>query len=113
MGKRAKNRDDLLPGTLDMLILKTLSIGVMHGYGIAQHIRQVSDEILQVEEGSLYPALQRLQIQGLVQSEWGHSANNRRARYYRLTRAGRRALGEASSTFDRLVAAITRVMRPA
>lgn len=113
MGKRAKNRDDLLPGTLDMLILKTLSIGVMHGYGIAQHIRQVSDEILQVEEGSLYPALQRLQIQGLVQSEWGHSANNRRARYYRLTRAGRRALGEASSTFDRLVEAITRVMRPA
>ena len=113
MGKRAKNRDDLLPGTLDMLILKTLSIGVMHGYGIAQHIRQVSDEVLQVEEGSLYPALQRLQIQGLVQSEWGHSANNRRARYYRLTRNGRKALGDAESTFDRLIAAIARVMRPA
>ena len=113
MGKRAKNRDELLPGTLDMLILKTLSIGVMHGYGIAQHIRQVSDEVLHVEEGSLYPALQRLQIQGLVQSEWGHSANNRRARYYRLTRAGRKALGEASSTFDRLILAIGRVMRPA
>jgi transcriptional regulator len=113
MGARAKRRDELLPGTLDMLILKTLSIHAMHGYGIAQHIRQVSDEVLQVEEGSLYPALQRLQIQGLVQSEWGHSANNRRARYYRLTRAGRRALGESASKFDRLIGAIARVMRPA
>ena len=110
---RAKDRDELLPGTLDMLILKTLSIGVMHGYGIAQHIRQVSGDVLQVEEGSLYPALQRLQIRGLVQSEWGHSANNRRARYYRLTRAGRKALGDATSSFDRLVSAIARVMRPA
>ena len=97
-----------------MLILKTLSLGgVMHGYGVAQHIRTVSDEVLQVEEGSLYPALQRLQLQGLVASEWGHSANNRRARYYRLTRAGRRALGEAESSFDRLIAAITRIMKPA
>jgi len=95
-----------------MLILKTLSIGVMHGYGVAQHIRQVSGEVLRVEEGSLYPALQRLQIQGLVASEWGHSSNNRRARYYRLTRAGRKALGDAESSFDRLIAAITRVMRP-
>jgi transcriptional regulator len=85
----------------------------MHGYGIAQHIRTVTDEVLHVEEGSLYPALQRLQLQGLVASEWGHSANNRRARYYRLTRAGRRALGDAESSFDRLIAAITRVMRPA
>ena len=109
---RAKDRDELLPGTLDMLILKTLSIGVMHGYGIAQHIRQVSGDVLQVEEGSLYPALQRLQIRGLVQSEWGHSANNRRARYYRLTRAGRKALGDATSSFDRLISAIACVMRP-
>jgi transcriptional regulator len=112
MGKRG-SRQELLPGTLDMLVLKTLSIGVMHGYGIAQHIRQVSGEVLHVEEGSLYPALQRLQLQGLVASEWGHSANNRRARYYRLTRAGRKALGDAESSFDRLIAAIGRVMRPA
>jgi transcriptional regulator len=110
MGK--KTRQELLPGTLDMLVLKTLSIGVTHGYGIAQHIRQVSGEVLQVEEGSLYPALQRLQLRGLVDSEWGHSANNRRARYYRLTRAGRKALGEAESSFDRLIGAIARVMRP-
>jgi len=113
MVRKAANRQELLPGTLDMLILKTLSIGVMHGYGIAQHIRQVSGEVLHVEEGSLYPALQRLQLQGLIASEWGHSANNRRARYYRLTRAGRKALGVAESSFDRLIAAIVRVMRPA
>src|SRR5258708_25279172 len=113
MATRPPARQELLPGTLDMLILKTLSIGVMHGYGVAQHIRQVSEDVLRVEEGSLYPALQRLQLQGLVASEWGHSANNRRARYYRLTRAGRKALGEAESGFDRLVAAIGRVMRPA
>ncbi|HWT45888.1 MAG TPA: PadR family transcriptional regulator [Vicinamibacterales bacterium] len=110
---RSKDRQELLPGTLDMLILKTLSIGVMHGYGIAQHIRMVSGEVLHVEEGSLYPALQRLQLQGLIASEWGHSANNRRARYYRLTRAGRRALGEAETSFDRLIGAIRRVMKPA
>ncbi len=113
MGSRRQAREELLPGTLDMLILKTLSIGVMHGYGVAQHIRTVSGEVLHVEEGSLYPALQRLQIQGLVDSEWGQSANNRRARYYRLTRAGRRALGDAESSFDRLVSAIGRVMKPA
>ena len=113
MGKKAAGRQELLPGTLDMLVLKTLSIGVMHGYGIAQHIKMVSGEVLHVEEGSLYPALQRLEIQGLVASEWGQSANNRRARYYRLTRAGRRALGEAESSFDRMVSAIARVMRPA
>ena len=113
MGIRRQAREELLPGTLDMRILKTLSIGVMHGYGVAQHIRTVSGEVLHVEEGSLYPALQRLQIQGLVDSEWGQSANNRRARYYRLTRAGRRALGDAESSFDRLVSAIGRVMKPA
>jgi len=113
MGRKTSDRQELLPGTLDMLILKSLSIGVMHGYGIAQHIKTVSGEVLKVEEGSLYPALQRLQIQELIDSEWGHSANNRRARYYRLTRQGRRALGEAESSFDRLIAAIGRVMRPA
>jgi transcriptional regulator len=85
----------------------------MHGYGIAEHIRQVSAEVLKVEEGSLYPALQRLQLQGLITSEWGHSVNNRRARYYRLTPAGRRELGESESSFSRLIEAISRVMKPA
>ena len=113
MGKRHTARQDLLPGTLDMLTLKSLTRGVMHGYGIAEHIRQLSDEVLHVEEGSLYPALQRLQLQGLIASDWGHSINNRRARYYRLTPAGRRQLGQAESSFDRLIHAITRVMRPA
>ena len=113
MGRTKRERQELLPGTLDMLVLKALSRNVMHGYGIAEHIRQLSGEVLHVEEGSLYPALQRLQIHGLVSSEWGHSINNRRARYYRLTRAGRRQLGESESSFARLIEAITRVMRPA
>lgn len=106
-------KQDLLPGTLDMLILKSLTRGVMHGYGIAEHIRMLSDAVLNVEEGSLYPALQRLQLQGLIASEWGHSVNNRRARYYRLTPAGRRQLGQVESSFARLIEAITRVMKPA
>jgi PadR family transcriptional regulator PadR len=105
-------RQDLLPGTLDMLILKSLTRGVMHGYGIVEHIRTLSDEVLKVEEGSLYPALQRLQLQGLIASEWGHSVNNRRARYYRLTAAGRKQLGLVESSFERLIEAITRVMKP-
>jgi transcriptional regulator len=96
-----------------MLILKSLTRGVMHGYGIAEHIHQLSDEVLQIEEGSLYPALQRLQMQGLIASEWGHSVNNRRARYYRLTRDGRRQLGETETSFSRLIEAIGRVMKPA
>ena len=104
---------ELLPGTLDMLILKTLTRGVMHGYGIAQHIQQLSSDVLQVEEGSLYPALQRLQIQGWIASEWGHSVNNRRARYYRLTAAGRKQLERKVSEFDKLLKAIGSVMRPA
>jgi transcriptional regulator len=108
-----RSRSELLPGTLDMLILKTLTTGVMHGYGIANHIGRLSSGVLRIEEGSLYPALQRLQVQGLVTSEWGHSVNNRRARYYRLTRAGRRKLGETESSFERLVAAIASVMKPA
>ena len=112
MGKAA-SKQDLLPGTLDMLILKSLTRGVMHGYGIAEHIRQLSDEVLKVEEGSLYPALQRLQLQGLIASDWGHSVNNRRARYYRLTAAGRKQLGIAESGFSRLIQAIGRVMNPA
>jgi transcriptional regulator len=113
MGQKRSDRQELLPGTLDMLILKSLTRGVMHGYGIAEHIRQLSDEVLSVEEGSLYPALQRLQVQGWIASEWGHSINNRRARYYRLTPAGRKQLGHVESSFDRLIQAIGRVMRDA
>jgi PadR family transcriptional regulator PadR len=113
MGRQKVDRQDLLSGTLDMLILKSLTRGVMHGYGIAEHIRQRSDEVLHVQEGSLYPALQRLQLQGLIASEWGHSVNNRRARYYRLTAAGRRQLGEAETSFTAIIAAITRVLKPA
>ena len=113
MGKKRTDRQDLLPGTLDMLILKSLTRGVMHGYGIVEHIRTLSDEVLKVEEGSLYPALQRLQLQGFIDSEWGHSVNNRRARYYRLTPAGRKRLVEQESRWDDLVRAIGRVLRPA
>ena len=113
MGKKKTDRQEFLPGTLDMLILKSLTRGVMHGYGIGEHIRVLSDEVLHVEGGSLYPALQRLQLQGLIASEWGHSVNNRRARYYRLTPAGRRQLGEAESSFTKLIQAISRVMKPA
>src|SRR5215216_3341157 len=91
MGKDSA-KDALLPGTLEMLILKTLSRAPLHGYGIAQYIRQVSDDVLQVEEGSLYPALQRLQLKGWVRAQWGHSENNRRARFYKLTAAGRKQL---------------------
>jgi transcriptional regulator len=105
---------ELLPGTLEMLILKTLEQGgVMHGYGIAGQIRQVSKDVLQVEEGSLYPALQRMQIKGWVASEWGHSAKNRRARYYRLTPAGRKQLGIEEANFERVLEAILRVMQTA
>jgi PadR family transcriptional regulator, regulatory protein PadR len=106
-------RTELLPGTLEMLILKTLTRGVMHGYGIAQHIQQISDDVLQVEEGSLYPALQRLLIKGWVAADWGHSVNNRRARYYRLTPAGRKQLTVELSEFDRVIQAITRVIQTA
>ena len=113
MGKTRPPRAELLPGTLDMLILQTLRRGEMHGYGIAQHIRQASGEILQIEEGSLYPALQRLQLKGWVVAEWATTENNRRARYYRITAAGRKQLEAEVADFDRLMAGIARVMRPA
>lgn len=112
MGKSSA-KDPLLPGTLEMLVLKTLTRAPLHGYGIAQYIRQVSDEVLQVEEGSLYPALQRLQMKGWVSSEWAVTENKRRARYYRLTPLGRKQLAAESANFDRLIGAITRVMKPA
>jgi PadR family transcriptional regulator, regulatory protein PadR len=108
--EKSRKKSELLPGTLEILILKTLERDVMHGYGIAQQIKRLSQDVLQVEEGSLYPALQRLQIKGWVDSEWGHSSNNRRARYYRLTPAGRKQLGKEVEDFNRLLEAILRVM---
>jgi PadR family transcriptional regulator, regulatory protein PadR len=107
------SRNELLPGTLDMLILQTLKRGSKHGYGIAQFIQSISDDVLQVEEGSLYPALQRLLVKGWVKAEWGTSDNNRRARYYTLTPAGRKQLGVESDNFSRMVEAIARVMQTA
>ena len=101
---------DLLPGTLDLLILKTLVRGEMHGYGIAQHLKTASDDVLQVGESSLYPALQRLLLNGWVKAEWGASENNRRARYYTLTAAGRKRLAEERQEFARLVTAIQQVL---
>jgi PadR family transcriptional regulator PadR len=110
---RHADRREMLPGTLDMLILKTLTRGAQHGYGIARHIRRVSDEVLRVEEGSLYPALQRLQVKGWIRSEWQMSPQKRRARYYRLTPAGIKQLQAEESAFEQTIRAIARVMRPA
>ena len=103
-------RADLLQGTLDLLILKTLALGPMHGWGIAQRLRQLSSEALQVQQGSLYPAVHRLEKQGLVRSSWGHSENNRRARFYELTRAGQRRLAEEAETWERFAAAVAQVL---
>ncbi len=104
---------ELLKGTLDMLILKTLNSGPHHGYGIAQRIQVVSDNVLTVEEGSLYPALYRLQERGWIESEWGQSENNRRAKFYSLTRRGRKQLETEASGWERLCAAIARIMHSA
>ena len=101
---------DLLPGTLDLLILKTLTAGAEHGYGIAQRLRALSDDVLQVGESSLYPALQRLLLKGWVRAEWSASENNRRARYYTLTAAGRKQLVNERADFDRLIIAIHKVL---
>jgi PadR family transcriptional regulator PadR len=108
---KARTRNELLPGTLEMLILKTLSIESMHGYGIAQHIQMLSADVLRIEEGSLYPALQRMLVKGWVVAEWKSSANNRRARFYRLTPAGRKQLGVEESRFSHMFGAIMRVMK--
>ena len=109
--KKPTNTDaDFLPGTLDMLVLKTLSRGKNHGFGIAQHIQQVSKDSLRIGEGSLYPALQRLLLEEFVEAEWGVTENNRRARYYRITAAGRKQLAEEKRSFDYLLAGIARVM---
>jgi transcriptional regulator len=107
-------RSEIPPGTLYMLILKTLArLGPMHGYGIALHIQQTTDEVLQVEEGSLYPALQRMLIKGWVKAEWRQTENRRRARYYTLTPAGRQQLQTEIRDFERAMGAIRRVIRPA
>jgi PadR family transcriptional regulator len=103
---------DLLPGTLEMLILRTLTVQPMHGYGIAQHIGRMSEDVLKIEKGSLYPALERLQRNGWVRSKWGDSPTGRRARYYTITASGRRVLGEEISSFEEIVAAIARVLKP-
>jgi PadR family transcriptional regulator PadR len=107
----ANDQPVFLPGTLDMLILKALARRSLHGYAIAQFIQQASDEVLKVEEGALYPALHRLEVRGLLKAEWGASDNNRRAKFYRLTAAGRRELDQESAYWDRVAAAVTRVMR--
>jgi transcriptional regulator len=108
---RQSPQDELLKGTLDMLILKTLSVQPMHGYAIAQHIERLSGGVFAIEQGSLYPALERLQSKGWLTSRWGASPTGRRARYYTITAAGRRRLGEKQTSFDRVLAAIEAVMR--
>jgi PadR family transcriptional regulator, regulatory protein PadR len=105
------SRNLLLPGMLDLLVLKTLTLGPLHGYGIARHIEQTSGDRLRIEEGSLYPALQRLQVQGWVSSKWETSPTSRRARFYQLTRAGRRQLEEEASAYEQMVAAVAGVMQ--
>jgi transcriptional regulator len=109
----AKHKTDLLQGTLDMLILKALSTGATHGYGVGQRIERMAEEMLRVEEGSLYPALYRLEERGWVKSGWGKSENNRRARFYSLTAAGRRRLGVEEENWRRLVLAVGKVMQTA
>jgi PadR family transcriptional regulator PadR len=109
----SSGKRDLLPGTLDMLILKTLSVSPMHGYGIAQHIKRLSRDVLQVDEGSLYPALQRLRQRGWLKAEWRQTPNNQRARYYSITATGREQLGQEEAGFGEIVAAIRRVLRGA
>ena len=111
MPRSTNPQDELLKGTLDMLILRTLTVQPMHGYAIAQHIERLSDGVFSVEQGSLYPALERLQTQGWVTSKWGASPLGRRARYYTITASGRRRLGEKVDAFDRVLAAIDAVMR--
>ena len=103
---------DLVQGTLDLLILKTISLEPMHGWAIAQRIKQMSNDVLQVGQGSLYPALHKLEQQGWIEAEWGESENNRRAKYYALTRAGRKAMAQEAAQWERLSTAISLIVRP-
>jgi transcriptional regulator len=106
-----RSQTDALRGSLDLLVLKTLSLAPMHGWGISQRVQQISDGVLDVNQGSLYPALQRLEKDGLITSEWGTTDNNRKARYYRLTAAGRRALGKELESWRRFAAGLESVLR--
>src|SRR3954469_10026985 len=108
---RTKSKNELLPGRMEKQILKTLSIEPMHGYGIAQHLQMLSADVLTIEEGSLYPALQRMLVKKWVSAEWKVSANNRRARFYTLTTAGKKQLGVEESRFSQMFGAIMRVMK--
>jgi PadR family transcriptional regulator PadR len=108
-----KESGDLLQGTLDLLILKSLAHGPMHGYAVAEWIHESSMDVLRVEEGALYPALHRLELRGLLSSEWGASENNRRAKYYSLTAAGKRQLAEEAESWRRLAGAVARVLQTA
>jgi transcriptional regulator len=107
----AETKTDLLQGTLDMLILKTLALEPMHGYGVAVRIQQISKDVLRVNQGSLYPALRRLEKRGWIEAEWGESENNRRARYYKLTKAGRKKLAEETQEWERLSQAVARILQ--
>ena len=106
----SKAQLDLLQGTLDMLILKTLALGAMHGWGISQRIQQISDDVLRVNQGSLYPALHRLEAAGWIESEWGASENNRQAKFYRLTKAGQKQLREQTAQWERMAGAVARIL---
>ena len=112
MGKQKDEQIDMLQGTLDMLILRTLLFGPIHGHAIAKSIEKTSQDVLRVDHGSLYPALQRLERRGLISAKWGTSENNRRARYYRLTAAGRKQLTNETSKWERLSEAIARILNP-
>lgn len=109
----ASSNVDLLQGTLDMLVLRTLLPGPQHGWGVSQRIQQISDNVLRVNQGSLYPALVRLEREGWIDSEWGVSENNRRAKFYRLTRAGKKRLEKETGDWERLAAAVTRILETA
>jgi transcriptional regulator len=106
----SKSRLDLLQGTLDMLILKTLALGPMHGWGISQRIQQISEDVLRVNQGSLYPALHRLESAGWIEAEWGASDNNRQAKFYRLTRTGHKQLREEEAQWERMAGAVARIL---
>jgi PadR family transcriptional regulator PadR len=106
----SKSKLDLLQGTLDMLILKTLALGPMHGWGISQRIQQISDDVLRVNQGSLYPALHRLESSGWIAAEWGASENNRQAKFYRLTKTGQRQLREETAQWEKMAGAVARIL---
>jgi PadR family transcriptional regulator, regulatory protein PadR len=113
MGKNPPANPELLPGTLYLLVLRTLRSGPLHGYAIAKRIKEASEQGLEIEDGSLYPSLNRMLVKGWLSAEWGISENNRKARFYRLTKEGRKQLARETDVFDRLVLAIQRVLRTA